>query len=147
MARLQLDLPTNFVFEIELDVRITDINHGGRMGNDRVLSLIHEARARFFASHGLSDLDIDGLEILVADALVIYRAEAFFGDRLQVQLAGQDFNRYGCDLVYRLSHCENGREIARAKTGVVFFDSGTRKIASAPQRFRELFPNAPIQAP
>lgn len=143
MARLQLELPESFVFELELDVRITDINYGGHVGNDRVLSLIHEARARFFKSHGLDELNVDGVGILVADALVIYRAEAFFGDRLRVQLAAQDFNRYGCDMVYRLSHCETSREIARAKTGVVFFDYGVRKIASAPPRFLTLFPNTP----
>lgn len=143
MARVQIDLPDHWLYETTLEVRITDINYGGHLGNDRVLSLVHEARARFFRAQQLSELDIDGLGIIVSDAVLVYRAEAFFGDQLRIQLAGQDFNRYGCDFVYRLSHLETGREIARATTGVVFFDYGTRKIASAPPGFMALFPNAP----
>lgn len=143
MARVQLDLPEHYLYETQVDVRITDINYGGHLGNDRMLSLIHEARARFFRDHGLEELDIDGLGVIIADAVVVYRAEAFFGDRLRIELAGQDFNRYGCDLVYRLTHCGNHREIARAKTGIVFFDYRVRKIAAAPPAFLSLFPDAP----
>lgn len=141
MARVQIELPARWLYETIVEVRITDINYGGHLGNDRVLSLVHEARARFFHAHQLSELDIEGVGIIVSDAVVVYRAEAFFGDQLRVQLAGEDFTRYGCNFVYRLSHLETGREIARAKTGMVFFDYGTRKIASAPPGFLTLFPS------
>mgnify|MGYP001033297480 CR=1 FL=1 len=141
MARIEFALPDNFLFETEVDVRITDITDAGHLGNDRVLALIHEARARFFRHHGLAELNIDGRGIIVADAAVVYRAEAFFGDRLRIQMAGQDFNKYGCDLVFRITNVANGREIARAKTGIVFFDYTSRRIATAPARFCQLFPN------
>lgn len=139
MARIQLDLPERYAFETLLEVRITDLNYGGHVGNDQILSLVHEARARFFRAHGLKELDVDGLGIIVADAAVVYRAEAFFGDEIRIQLAAQDFNKYGCDLFYLLTNTATGKEVARAKTGVVFFDYGSRRIASAPARFLDLF--------
>ena len=142
MARVQLELPDAFVYETTLEVRITDINFGGHLGNDRMLSLIHEGRARFFRERRLSELDIEGVGIIVADAVVVYRAEAFFGDQLRFELAARDFNRYGCDLVYRLRNRETDQEIARAKTGIVFFDYSLRKVVRAPASFLTLFPNS-----
>lgn len=135
MARIKLDLPEEFLFETLVEVRVTDLNYGGHLGNDRVLALLHEARARFFAAHGMSELDVDGLGILVADAVVLYRAEAFFADPLRIRIAAADFNKYGCDLLYLATHAAEGREIARAKTGIVFFDYAARRLSSAPARF------------
>lgn len=139
MARVTLELPEQYDFKVELEVRIGDINYGGHLGNDRVLALAHEARARLFAHHGYSELDVEGRGIIVADAVVVYRAEAFFGDSLRIQLAARDWNRYGFDLIYFLTRRADGREIARAKTGIVFFDYAARKIASVPPAFQALF--------
>ncbi|MGD8429798.1 MAG: thioesterase family protein [Ectothiorhodospiraceae bacterium] len=139
MARVELALPDHFPFTTELPVRVTDLNYGGHVGNDVILQYVHEARARFLLRHDLTELDIDGLGIIVADAVVVYRAESFFGDRLQINVAAKDFNRYGCDFVYRIDRASDGREIARAKTGIVFFDYHARRIARAPERFRLLF--------
>lgn len=56
-----------------------------------------------------------------------------------MEIGGQDFSRVGGDLVYRVSNVEGGREVARAKTGIVFFDYGKRKVRGAPPEFRALF--------
>ena len=58
---------------------------------------------------------------------------------LTVEVAVTDFNRYGCDFVYRMSEKTSGREVARAKTGIVFFDYARRAIQPVPPAFRELF--------
>jgi len=52
-------------------------------------------------------------------------------------MAADDFNKYGCDLVYRVRNKDSGREVARGKIGIVFFDYGSRKVAAVPERFRE----------
>lgn len=139
MARVHIDLPETFVYSTELAVRITDINYGGHLGNDSLISLLHEARARFLQHHGFSEMAVGGAGIIVADAAVVYRAEAFFGDRLQVAIGGQDFSRIGADLVYRVTAADSDREVALAKTGIVFFDYGQRKVRAAPPEFRALF--------
>lgn len=139
MSRVTLHLPERFVYQTELNVRITDLNYGGHLGHDTVLALTHEARAQFLRQHHLTELDIDGLGIIVADAVVVYKTEAFFGDRIRLQLAAGEFNRYGCDFYYRLSLVGENREVARAKTGIVFYDYEVRKVAKAPRRFLTLF--------
>ncbi len=38
MARVRLDLPDKFLFTTEIPLRVSDINYGGHLGNDAVLS-------------------------------------------------------------------------------------------------------------
>lgn len=56
-----------------------------------------------------------------------------------VQMAAADFSQYGCDLPWRMTEQASGREVARGKTGIVFFDYAARKIAQVPQDFRARF--------
>jgi 4-hydroxybenzoyl-CoA thioesterase len=142
MARVEVDLPERFPFVTEIPIRISDINYGNHLGNDAVLSLAQEARVRWLASHGWGELDIAGLGIVVADAAVVYRAEGTYGMVLRVELAWSDVRSRGCDLLYRLTDIASGREIARAKTGIIFFDYAARKVAHLPEPFRRVVEQA-----
>ena len=135
MARLSLDLPDSFPFATELDVVVGQINYGGHLGNDAMLSLVHEARVRFLKHLGYAENDVEGVGILMVDAMVIYRAEVFYGDRLTIEVAVSDLGRSGCDILYRVTSGRSGAEAARAKTGVVFFDYEDRKVVRVPAGF------------
>ncbi|GBC62177.1 thioesterase [Desulfonema ishimotonii] len=139
MSRVHLDLPGRFEFSTTLPIRISDINYGGHLANDAVLTLAHEARMQFLHRFGFSELDISGIGLVIADAVVVYRAEGFYGDVLTAEVAAGDLSRCGCDIYYRFSNRENGREIARAKTGIVFLDYATRKMVSVPEPFKKAF--------
>lgn len=139
MARAQLALPVDFLFATELEVRITDMNYAGHLAGDAVLGLLHEARVRFFAHHGCQEMDLFGVSLIITDAILIYKSEAFQGEMLRIEVALMDFNRYGCDIVYRVSEKHSGREVARAKTGMVFFDYASRKVQPTPAPFLALF--------
>ncbi|MFO1422519.1 MAG: thioesterase family protein [Candidatus Competibacteraceae bacterium] len=139
MARIKLDLPDHFPFATELRIRITDVNYGGHMGNDSLLGLLHEARVRFLEQCGFSELNICGLGLIMADSVIVYKSEAFPGERLEIAVTVTDFNKYGCDFVYRVTEKLSGREVARAKTGIVFFDYARRAIQQVPSAFRDLF--------
>ena len=139
MARIKLDLPANFPFTTELRVRITDVNYGGHLGNDALLGLLHEARVRFLAHYELSELDIGGAGLIMADSAIVYKSEAFPGETLAIAVTVADFNKYGCDFVYRVTEPTSGREVARAKTGFVFFDYQRRAMQKIPQLFLDLF--------
>ncbi|QQS55117.1 MAG: thioesterase family protein [Candidatus Competibacteraceae bacterium] len=141
MARIKLDLPTDFPFVTELRVRVTDVNYAGHVGNDALLGLLQEARARFLAQYGLGELDIFGLGLVVTDSVVLYKSEAFPGEILEIAVAVVDFNKYGCDFVYRVTERTGGREVARAKTGIVFFNYRKRAVQPVPQPFLDLFPH------
>lgn len=139
MPRIKLDLPSVVHFTTDIPVRITDINYGGHLGNDALLSLIHEARVRFLRSHNYSELDIEGRSIIMSDVAIVYKAEAFQGDVLRFAVSAVDFHRFGCDLFYGITNTETGKEIARAKTGIVFYDYSQKKPVEVPEAFQALF--------
>lgn len=136
MARIKLDMPDNYTFTTELPVRISDINYGGHLGNDAVLSMIHEARIRFLNYYHYSELDVEGTGIIMTDSAIVYRSEGFHGDQIQIDVTVDDFNRYGCDIYYLLSNKKTAAEVAQAKTGIVFFDYQQRKVVPVPEQFR-----------
>jgi len=140
MARIKLDLPEKFDFSTEIAVHISDINYGGHLGHDSVLSLTHEARLRLLRKYNFTEIDIDGSGLIISDVAIVYKSEAFYGETLKIEVATSDFSKYGCDFIYKITEKETGREIARAKTGIVFFDYENRKVAPVPEKFKALFP-------
>ncbi len=135
MPRAKVDLPEEFPFRTELEVRIADINYGGHLGNDAVLSLIQEARVRFLGQFGYTERNVEGVGLIMLDAAVIYKGEAFHGDVLSAEVAITALDSHSCEFAYRLALKSTGREIARAKTTLAFFDYERRKIAAAPDAF------------
>jgi acyl-CoA thioester hydrolase len=136
MARIKLPLPERFPFTTEIPLRITDINYGGHLGNDAVLGIVQEARVRFLSYHGFSEKDAGGAGIIMVDAVVVYRSEAFYGDVLTVDVAVSDLSTAGCDFVFRIVSRVTGKEVARAKTGIAFFDYRSRSVVPVPEAFR-----------
>lgn len=136
MGRAKLDLPESFPFAADIPVRITDINYGGHLGNDSLLSILQEARLQFLQRYAYSEKNVEGRGIIMLDAVVLYRSEAFYGDVLHVEVAVADVGSHGCDLLYRVTKKESGKEVARAKTSVAFFDYDRRKVAEVPEGFR-----------
>lgn len=136
MARLQIEIPGNFPFSTEITLYLSHMNYGGHLDNALLLSVVSEARARFFKSLGYSELNVDGVGIIVSDAALQYCSEAFHGEVMVVGMTATEFGSKGCDLLWRMHEKTSGREVARGKTGIVFFDYATRKIAAVPERFR-----------
>jgi len=128
-------LPETFAFETEVALRISDMNYGGHLGNDAVLSLIHEARVRYLHSLGYSELDIEGSSIIMSDAHIVYRGEGFYGDTLVIRIAPSRPEGVRFDLFYQLNNRESGKEIARARTEISFFNYTTRKTVPVPGAF------------
>jgi len=135
MARIKLDMPENYIFSTELPIRISDINYGGHLSNDAMLSIIHEARIRFLNHYHYGELDIEGLGLIMTDSAIVYKAEGFHGDQLQIDIAITDLNAYGCDIYYLITNKKTAVELAHAKTGVVFFNYETRKVSAVPEEF------------
>ena len=136
MARIKLDMDAvAFVFRTEMEVRITDINYGRHVGNDAMLGLLHEARLRFLAHFGFSEEDIGGVGMLMGDAVVQFKAVAFRGDKLAVEMGFADVERRTCDLMCRVTRAGDGATVALAKTGMVAFDYAANRPADLPAAF------------
>ena len=132
MPRVRVTLPTAFLFTATLPVRITDLNYGNHLGNDALLSLLHEARVQLLTHLGLVEFDpTTKLGFIMADVAVEYKAEVFYGDVLAIEMGLHDPGKYGFDLVYLVKN-QTGKEVARAKTGMLAFDYNTRKLRPLP---------------
>jgi acyl-CoA thioesterase FadM len=132
MPRLKLQALASYRFTCTQVVRTTDLNYGGHLGNDRLLSLVHEARVAFLAHHGLSELDFAGVSLIMADAAVVYQAEAHAGDRLVFAVEAAEPTRSGFRIFYRVTGEADGQAIALVENGMACFDYHLKKIAPLP---------------
>lgn len=152
MARLQLDFPEDqYCYTTLLTVRTTDINGANHLGNDSMISMISEARARFLFEYGVPESGRDGIGIIVTDLATMYRAEAHARDQLKFEVGVMDFNKYGGDIIFRVTRPVDGhpagrqREAARphliamAKSGFVFFNYLSSQVVTMPDDFRAKF--------
>ena len=135
MPKLALEIPPSFPFETTIPVRITDINYGGHLGNDAFLSLIHEARIQFLKKHGLSELDFDGIGLIMRDAGIEFRDELFYGDTVIASVTATEFTKASFELYYKLEKETDGKRklIDLAKTGTIGCDYSKKKIAALPE--------------
>ena len=138
MARIKIDLPERLPFSTQLAVRVQDLNYGNHLSNDRFLAFAHEARLRYLRSLGYeSELQIEGIGLIMGDAAVVFKQQAFFGDVLRIEVGAGDFSRVSFDLFYRFVHAEKAQEIGIVKTGMVCFDyDKTQRVASVPENLK-----------
>ncbi len=132
MPRVQLKPRPAYPFAVEIAVRTTDLNYGGHLGNDRLLSLVHEARVAFLADHGWSELDCGGASLIMGDTAIVYQAEAFAGDVLRFEVAACEPGRAGFRLAYRVTRPADGKAVALVENGMVTFDYEARRIVPLP---------------
>ena len=160
MNRVKLDLPPEFRFSTRIKIRITDLNYGGHAGNDTILSLVHEARMQFLSSLGYTEMNIEGVGMIMADAAIEFRSELFYPERILVSVQAAGFSKIGFDLYYQVerqsaadsqqsavdsqqsaadSQQPAGRPqlVALVKTGMICYDYNRKKIVSLPGVARE----------
>jgi acyl-CoA thioesterase FadM len=139
MTRPTIQMPEIIHFETKLKVRITDINYGNHLGNDSLLSLIHEARMELFTKLGYTELSIEGTRLLISDMTVIYQSEVFYGEMLKIEISVCEFNKYGCNIYYRVENASDGRPVALARSGIIFKSLETQKVTGAPEKLKVCF--------
>ena len=132
MARIKLQLPQQFIFSTLIPVRITDINYGNHVGNDAILSLLHEARMQFLKKAGYTELEFGGVGLIMSDAAIEFKGEAFYGDVLKAYVAVDEFSKVGFEIYYKLVKGEQETVVVVAKTGIVCFDYSKRKVTAIP---------------
>jgi len=139
MARIKIELPEHFSFVTDIPVRITDLNYGGHVGNDSILSLLHEARAQFLKSRGYNELNFAGTSLIMSDVAIEFKNELYYGDKIKASLVIGELTRIGFDLYYKLEKNENGTDVvvAIAKTGMNFYNYQLKKIIRLPEEVKK----------
>ncbi|MBN8851340.1 MAG: thioesterase [Sphingobacteriales bacterium 50-39] len=135
MPKTKITLPERFTFTTEIPIRITDLNYGGHVGNDSVLSILHEIRVQFLRHHEYTELDLAGTGIIMADVAIEFKLEVFYGETIRASVAAAEFSRVGFDIYYKLEKISGQRwvTVAVARTGMVCYNYSQKKIASVPK--------------
>lgn len=140
MSRLKLEFPEDqYCYTTQLTVRVTDINGANHLGNDSMISMISEARARLFFEFGIRETQDNGVGIIVTDLATTYRNEAHARDQLLFEVGMMDFNKYGGDVIFRITRPRDNVLVAMAKSGFVFFDYRSKKVVPMPDAFHRKF--------
>jgi len=140
MSRVKLKFPDeNPLFTATISVRVGDINYGGHVGNDAILSIIHEARMQMLCSRGYDEMNAGGNSLIMADVMIAYRGESFYGDDLTVKMYAEEIKDHSFNILYHISAKRLGvqTDIANAKTGMVCFDYNLRKVAVMTDELKE----------
>jgi acyl-CoA thioesterase FadM len=139
MPRVKIDLPQHFSFSTKIQVRITDINYGGHVGNDTILSILHEARVQYLKYYGYAELNCGGVGLIMSDAAIEFKNELFYEDTIHAYVQAAGFSKVAFDIYYKLEkHNDRGAVlIALAKTGMVCYDYENRKIAAVPSEVKD----------
>lgn len=134
MSHPRIELPQQMNLIGEIPVRITDVNYGGHVGNDAILSLIHEVRMQFLGKYGYSEMNVEGLGLIMARVGIEYRSQLFYGDTVIASAIATEFGSKGFDIYYHLQKNENGKlqTVAKAFTSMMCFDYASNKIAGLP---------------
>jgi acyl-CoA thioester hydrolase len=123
MPRIQFSLPDHFIFSTDIQIYISHVNQGGHLDNAQLLTLVSEARVRFFKSLGYTEGNVGGYAIVVGDIVAQYKSEGFHGETMRVSLIPQDYNKYGF--------------------GIVFIERATRKVSLIPPEFLQRVQDCP----
>lgn len=134
MERIKVNLPDGFSFSTTLNIRVTDLNYGGHVGNDVFLSLVHEARLQYLQHFGYTEMNFAGAGLIMADAAIEYKYELTQGDQIKISVVASGFDKIGFDIFYKVEVRSGEKWLlsAKVKTGMMCFDYASRKKLPVP---------------
>jgi acyl-CoA thioester hydrolase len=138
MPRIQLEPKSNYGFKAEMTVRTTDLNYGGHLGNDRLLSLVHEARVAFLASYEWSEMNCAGVGLIMSDTAIVFQNEAFAGEKLVFEVSMGEASKIGFRIFNRITRSLDDQDIALVENGMVCFNYDQRKVCPLPDAVRDI---------
>ena len=139
MAHLKIELPEEISFSTIIPIRITDLNYGGHVGNDIVLTLFHEARMQFLGHHGASEMDFGGAGLIMRNVAIEFKKEIFYGDAVKVYLGVSNFSKVSFDVFYKMVKGNDEIIVALGQTGMVCYNYQSKKIVSVPEEMLKKF--------
>ena len=137
-GRTKITIEAPLIYRTTVKVRVTDLNYANHLANDKILSLIHEARVRFLASLNYDETNVEGKATIMSDAEIQYKNQGYLGDEIEIGVTIGQWHRKGVNIMYQLWNKSRDNLTALAKTGFVFFDYESQKPVSVPEKFKEI---------
>ena len=132
MGRIKLYIPGPFYEKVSIPVRITDMNYGNHLGNDRLVTLLHEARVLWLLRNNLTEIDFGGVSLIQGGLAVEYKSEVFYPETLHFEIMTGERSAVAFELLYRITNSK-GLLVANAKTDILSFDYEARKVVPLPE--------------
>jgi acyl-CoA thioester hydrolase len=116
-----------------LQVRFRDCDPLGHVNNAVYLTYLEQARFNLwkaqlnFQSKSAADPGPRGIGFILARVECDFRAQAKYGDWLDVKLSLGDFGRSSFSYTYEIANVATGQLMAAAKTVLVWFDYDAQK--------------------
>lgn len=121
-----------------MDVRISDINYGGHVGNDRYLLFFHEARLRYLQNLHLSERDIGrSISLIMLEAHVDYKSQAMVGDVLDIAVRIEELSRVRFTMRYEIRNKDSEELVSHGYTVLAGYDYQKNKVSKLPTSFKE----------
>ena len=140
MSRLKLEIPEKIIASVTIPVRITDINYGNHVGNDAFDSILHEARMQWLRGHKYTEINIEGIGLIMSELMIEFKKESFYGDQIEIKIIAGETTRVGFELFYQLfTERENTMILlANAKTGMVCYNYDEKKVVAVPAALKKI---------
>ena len=140
MAKLKIIIPENKISTFTIPVRISDINYGNHVGNDAIVSIIHEARVQWLSQHHFTELNIGDIGLIMSDLEIEFKKESFYGDIIEVRLSIGEISKKSFEIYYQLYAKRNDERIllAIAKTGIVCYNYLNKKVVTIPDILKNI---------
>jgi len=140
MSKIKNDFPEIFSHSFKIPVRITDLNYGDHVGNDSLVSIIHESRVQFLQHYNYTELNIGGIGLIMANLTIEFKKEIFYPALIEVNIGAANVAKVSFDLLYKLSVNRGDVffDVAYAKSGMVAYDYEKKKVALLPENFKAI---------
>ena len=119
---MKIEMPTKWAYSTEMEVRVSDLNYGNHLANQQFLAFAQEARVRFFAKYGFTELDFGGVPLIQADAAITFKGEGHLGDRVLIELTAEQSGNSSFNMFYKFTNKTKEKPMAEVRTALVCFD-------------------------
>ncbi len=116
-----------FVFETVMRVRNTEIDVGQYLTIEALAALLVEARARFFFSRGIKDINADYQGLLANDMAINVVSRARAREELLFEVGVSNLGKNGGDLMLKVSRMYDNSLVAKAQISFISYDYRANK--------------------
>lgn len=121
-------------FSTCIPFRITDHNYGDHVANNVFVEYLHEGRVQFLAKFGYTEMNVEGVALIMSELCIKYTKQAFYPDRLKLDMTVTHPRPTRFDLCYR-GYNNAGDLLLLAKTEMAAFDAESGKPIRMPEAF------------
>lgn len=135
MPRIKLSEQPKYEFTFHVTLMPRDINYGGHLGNDQLVTLVGSARLSMLHSLGFTEGDLGDKETgtIMSDLVVNYKSEAFLLDEVQIDTHIGEVQPSNFRIFHRVVRGDT--LIALIETGIVVFNYAKHRIGKLPDIF------------